>query len=142
MEWRIRTFRPEDEAAVVALWHRCDLVQPGEDPGEAIRTKQREQAESFLVATREGRIVGTAMAGFEGHRGWLNLLAVDPDCRGQGIGAGLLREVEERLAARGCPKLNLQVRRWNASVVAFYEHLGYRVEDQISMGKRLSPTRP
>ncbi|MFV9675660.1 MAG: GNAT family acetyltransferase, partial [Anaerolineales bacterium] len=85
--------------------------------------------------------VGTAMAGFDGHRGWVYYVAVHPDYRRQGIGSALMSEVEAALAHHGCPKLNLQIRSSNAEVQAFYESLGYLIEDRISMGKQLDPMK-
>ena len=96
------------------------------------------QRELFLVGDFEGRIVATAMAGFDGHRGWVHLVAVSPDCQQQGFGRAMMNEAEERLRQIGCTKINLQVRASNQGVVSFYEKLGYRVEERVSMGKRLT----
>jgi ribosomal protein S18 acetylase RimI-like enzyme len=96
------------------------------------------QPELFFVAESDGDIIGTAMSGFDGHRGWVYYVAVHPDFRRRGIGTLLMRKVEGALVDAGCPKLNLQIRADNATVQAFYESLGYLVEDRISMGKRLS----
>jgi ribosomal protein S18 acetylase RimI-like enzyme len=84
-----------------------------------------------------GRIVATVMAGYDGHRGWVNYLGVDPDRRGRGLGRMLMTEVERLLDARGCPKVNLQVRGSNAAAIEFYRRLGYAVDDTVSLGKRL-----
>jgi Acetyltransferases len=135
----IRTYEPEDEAEVVALWHRCGLVVPWNDPKQDIATKLAFQPDLFLVAVLDGRVVGTVMVGYEGHRGWINYLAVAPDLQGGGIGRRLMERAEEMLRALGCPKINLQVRRTNAQVVAFYERLGFKEDDSMSMGKRLTP---
>ncbi|MET1012692.1 MAG: GNAT family acetyltransferase [Actinomycetota bacterium] len=92
----------------------------------------------FLVAVEEDFVaVGSVMAGYEGHRGWINYLAVDPSRRWQGLGTRLMDEAEGLLAERGCPKINLQIRSENADVIAFYGALGYRTEDVVSLGKRL-----
>jgi ribosomal protein S18 acetylase RimI-like enzyme len=99
----------------------------------------RVQPELFLVALEGSRLVGTAMSGFDGHRGWVYYLAVLPEHRRRGVGRALMRRVEAELATRGCPKINLQVRSTNRQAVSFYRHLGYQVEDRISMGKRLEP---
>ena len=85
----------------------------------------------------EGAVVGTALAGDDGHRGWVHLLAVAPAHRRRGIGSALMRCVEAELAGRGCPKLNLQVRAGDPGAVRFYERIGFAVEDRVSMGKRL-----
>jgi hypothetical protein len=89
----------------------------------------------------DDKLVGTAMAGFDGHRGWVYYLGVDPDYRRRGIGTALMRRVESKLSAMGCPKLNLQIRAHNAEVQAFYEELGYFSEDRISMGRKLDSLR-
>jgi ribosomal protein S18 acetylase RimI-like enzyme len=135
---RIRVFAPDDEAAVVRLWQDCGLTRPWNDPHKDITRKLSEQPELFLVASRDGAIVGSAMAGFDGHRGWIYYLAVAPAQQRSGLGRALMREVESLLRARGCPKINLQVRSSNSGVLAFYQGLGYETEDLVCMGKRLS----
>ena len=95
------------------------------------------QPELLLVAGHGGRVVGTVMAGYEGHRGWIHYLGVVPDLQRGGLGRALMADAERRLIALGCQKINLQVRGDNAVVVAFYERLGFEVEPRISMGKRL-----
>lgn len=133
----IRPFQPADEAAVVALWQRCELTRPWNDPHQDIQRKLGVQPELFLVGERDGRLVASVMAGFDGHRGWVNYLAVCPAQRRRGLGRQLMAAVEQRLEALGCPKLNLQVREGNQAVLTFYERLGYRVEPLLSLGKRL-----
>ncbi|MFC1682963.1 GNAT family acetyltransferase [Candidatus Zixiibacteriota bacterium] len=138
MALEIRPFSETDAQAVAALWKQVFSDAPAWNIPEAdIDRKLQVQPELFLVAILEGKIVGTAMAGFDGHRGWVYYLAVSPGHRRQGIGTELMRRVEEDLAAMGCPKLNLQVRASNAQAGSFYQRLGYRVEERISMGKRL-----
>ena len=133
----IRPFARADEERVVELWRACGLTRPWNDAHQDIARKLTEQPELFLVGTLEGRVVATAMAGFDGHRGWVNYLAVDPALQRQHIGRAMMEDVERRLCARGCPKLNLQVRAENAGVVDFYRRLGYVEERVVSMGKRL-----
>jgi len=134
---KIRAFEPTDEDSVLTLWRRCDLVRPWNDPSKDIRRKLRVQPEMFLVGVLDGILVATLMAGYEGHRGWVNYLAVAPEHRRRGLGRALMTEAERLLSAIGCPKLNLQVRGGNASAIEFYRRLGYRVDDAISLGKRL-----
>src|SRR5262245_16423520 len=134
---QIRPFRTADESALVALWSACDLLRPWNDPHRDIRRKLALRDDLLLVASASGELVGSVMAGYEGHRGWINYLAVAPTHRRRGLGRQLMREAEERLAAVGCPKINLQVRAGNADVLAFYEAIGYRVDDVVSLGKRL-----
>lgn len=133
----IRGYLSDDEAEVIALWHACGLVMPRKDPALDIARKLDVQPEWFLVGELAGRIVATCMAGYEGHRGWLNYLAVAPSCRRQGVGARMVREAQARLLAAGCPKINLQVRAGNREVISFYEHLGFNVDEVVSLGKRL-----
>ncbi|MEE8558186.1 MAG: GNAT family acetyltransferase [Myxococcota bacterium] len=134
----IRPYRDEDEAGVVRLWAEVFHDAPAwNDPTADIRRKQTVQADLFLVAVSGVRIAGTVMAGFDGHRGWIYYLAVDPDLRRRGLGRALMQEAEQRLEASGCTKVNLQVRASNPEGVRFYEQAGYRVEDRISMGRRL-----
>jgi len=135
----IRPFREADEAQVVALWRACGLTRPWNDPHRDIARKLAVQRELFLVGEEGGRIVASVMAGYEGHRGWVNYLAVDPGRRRAGLGARLMQRVEELLLAQGCPKINLQVRASNAEVLAFYRALGYAQDEVVAMGKRLVP---
>jgi len=135
---QIRPYSESDEAAVAELWRQVFPGSPSwNHPETDIQRKLSVQRELFLVAALGSEIVGTAMAGYDGHRGWVYYVAVSPRHRRQGIGTALMRNVEQRLASLGCPKLNLQVRASNHEVVSFYENLGYEVEERISMGKRL-----
>src|SRR3990167_907161 len=110
---QIRSFSSPDETAVIDLWQRCDLTRSWNDPHKDIQRKLTTQPELFFVGEINGKIVATVMAGFDGHRGWVNYLAVDPAHRRDGIGRSLMQHVEKSLCARGCPKLNLQVRVTN-----------------------------
>ena len=134
---QIRAFQLIDEAAVVALWEECSLTRPWNDAQKDIARKLAVQPELFLVGVIDGAIVASVMAGYEGHRGWMNYLAVAPRFRGRGFGRGLVQHVERALLERGCPKVNLQVRATNLEAVAFYRRLGYAQDDSISLGKRL-----
>lgn len=135
---RIRPFRPEDTEPVIALWEAAGLTRPWNDPRKDIARKATVQPELFVVAEDgSGRIVGSVMAGYDGHRGWMNFLATQPDSRGLGVGRDLVAHVEAELLARGCPKVSLQVRTANAQVVDFYRRLGYEIDDTIALGKRL-----
>ncbi|MCS5735644.1 GNAT family acetyltransferase [Herbiconiux sp. CPCC 203386] len=137
----MRSFRPADTDAVVALWQACGLVRPWNDPRKDIARKLTTQPELFLVAESidTGALLGSAMVGYDGHRGWVNYLAVDPAAQGGGIGRALMTEAETLLRERGCPKLNLQIRAGNEPVMAFYEALGYAPDGAVSFGKRLIP---
>ena len=133
----VRPFAESDRTMVVELWRRCDLTRPWNDPDRDIDRKLARDGDLFLVGTVEGAIVATVMAGYDGHRGWVNYLAVDPGRRGERHGATIMRAAEERLIALGCPKINLQIRTSNLDAVRFYESLGYSPDDVVSMGRRL-----
>ena len=135
----IRPYAPADEDAVVDLWRRCALLRPWNDPHKDIQRKLTTQAELFLVGALNGSLVATLMAGYDGHRGWVNYLAVDPAHRSKGYGRSLMRRAEELLAARGCPKLNIQVRADNQEALQFYRKIGYVADEAVSLGKRLIP---
>lgn len=134
---RIRPFGRGDETAVVALWETCGLTRPWNDPHKDIARKLTVQPELFLVGVTDDAVMASVMAGYEGHRGWMNYLAVAPRFRGRGLGRLLVLKVERLLLERGCPKVNLQVRATNLEAVAFYRRLGYAQDESISMGKRL-----
>lgn len=136
---RIRPYAAGDETAVIALWEACRLTRPWNDPRKDIARKLAVQPELFLVGVLGEAIVATAMAGYEGHRGWVNYLAVSPEQRRKGLGKTLMREVEKRLMERGCPKLNVQVRAANGEALQFYRRLGYAQDEAVALGKRLIP---
>lgn len=133
----IRPFRPGDEEGVRALWKVSGLLRPWNDPGKDIARKMGVLPELFLVCEGTHSIIGTVMAGYDGHRGWLYYLAVSPNDRRLGIGRALVCAAEERLKMLGCPKVNLQIRTDHLEVLDFYQDLGFSQETVISMGKRL-----
>ena len=135
----IRQYQPEDEASVIRLWTECELVRSWNDPRKDIQRKLTVQPELFLVGELGGELVASVMAGFDGHRGWVNYLAVSGKHRKRGFGRMLMEKVEADLKAMGCPKVNMQVRASNAAVLAFYERLGYAQDQTVSLGKRLIP---
>jgi ribosomal protein S18 acetylase RimI-like enzyme len=136
---KIRAYQAEDEAAVIALWQVCGLTRPWNNPRRDIARKLTVQPELFLVGSLDDSVVASAMAGFDGHRGWVNYLAVAPEFRGRSFGRALMQEAERLLTERGCPKLSLQVRSSNTQAMAFYRKLGYTPDDVVSFGRRLIP---
>src|SRR5207248_9610914 len=114
---QIRSFEPADEAAVVALWEQCGLTRPWNDPRKDIRRKLRVQVDRFLVGVLDGEIVATAMAGYDGHRGWIYYLGVAPEHQGKGFGRAIMAEAERILREAGCPKINLHVRSTNHAAI-------------------------
>jgi ribosomal protein S18 acetylase RimI-like enzyme len=133
----IRPFQPADEAAVTALWDRCDLLRPWNDPHKDIQRKLQVRPDLFLVGVVDGQIVATVMAGHDGHRGGINYLAVAPDHQRRGLGRRLMAEAERLLREAGCPKINLLVRTTNRAVIEFYQRIGYALDDVVQLGKRL-----
>jgi ribosomal protein S18 acetylase RimI-like enzyme len=119
----IRSYKPTDETPVVRLWIDCGLVVPWNNPYRDIQRKLEVQPELFLAACLDGQVIGTVMAGYDGHRGWINYLAVHPNHQGAGIGKRIMDEAESLLRASGCPKINLQVRRTNINVIEFYKKM-------------------
>jgi ribosomal protein S18 acetylase RimI-like enzyme len=142
LEFEIRGFRSDDVTSVLALWELCGLAVPQNDPAKDIARKSKVNPEWFLVGEAAGQLVATCMAGYEGHRGWINYLAVHPGFRRRGIASAMMEEAERRLLAAGCPKINLQVRSTNGDVIAFYERVGYRIDPVVSLGKRLEQDAP
>jgi ribosomal protein S18 acetylase RimI-like enzyme len=137
MSFRIIRYSPKYQDAVVDLWNQCDLIVPQNDPVEDIQKKMDFQPELFFIALLNGQPVGSIMVGYEGHRGWINYLAVLPSFQKRGYGRKLVNRAIVELRKIGCLKINLQVRSANASVVEFYKHLGFEEEDRISLGMRL-----
>lgn len=135
---KIVTYAPEHFAGVDALWREAFPDDPPWNRADlAIPAKLAVQPELFVVALHGDQVAGSAMAGYDGHRGWLYAVAVLKSHHRQGIGRALVQDAERRLAALGCGKINLQVRSRNGAVAEFYARLGYAVEDRISMGKRI-----
>lgn len=134
---KIRPFEVADTESVVALWKRCDLVKPWNDPYRDIARKLKVDRELFVVVEIDDEIRAVAMGGYEGHRGWINYLATHPDYRNQGLGKSMVCFLEEQLRARGCPKINIQIRRSNLQAAGFYRQCGFIEDDSISLGKRL-----
>lgn len=135
----IRSYQDCDELDVVNLWRNVfAYTEPRNDPARALRQKLSHDRDLLLVAVEDGHVIGTAMGGYDGHRGWLYSVAVHAAHRRHGVATALVQQLERLLAERGCPKINLQVFPSNAQAAAFYRTLGYAVEERISMGKVLS----
>ena len=135
-----RVFTPADTEAVVQLWSNCGLTRPWNDPHKDIARKLSVSPELFLIGTDgQGLLMATVMVGYDGHRGWINYLAVHPAHQRQGHARDLMKRAEQVLTEQGCPKLNLQIRAGNEAVIAFYESLDYADDQTVSLGKRLIP---
>ena len=133
----IRPYKTTDENMVIDLWMRCGLISPQNNPQTDIQRKLAVAPELFLVGTLNSEVVATVMAGYEGHRGWINYLAVSPHLQKTGYGRQIMEHAEGLLRERGCPKINLQVRSANKQVIEFYQRIGFSFDDVLSMGKRL-----
>ena len=134
---QIRCYQDDDQEQVIELWQACDLLRPWNDPAKDIKRKLKKDPELFFVGTLNKVIIATVMAGYEGHRGWINYLAVQPEFQRCGFGRKLMMHAESVLKDIGCPKINLQIRESNNQAIEFYRVLGYQVDQVIGMGKRL-----
>ena len=133
---KIRAFDELDQEAVIQLWHDCNLIVAWNDPVKDISRKLLVDRDLFLVGEFDGEIVGTVMGGYEGHRGWINYLAISLEHQRKGYGSQLMLEVEKLLIEKGCPKINIQIRTTNQNVISFYESIGFKCDEVVSMGKR------
>ena len=139
----VRVYRDSDHDSVVVLWRMVfPNDPPWNEPSELIRRKRRIQPELFWVAEEGDEIVGTVLAGYDGVRGWIYHLAVDPSKRRKGTARLLMETAEKSLGSLGCPKINLQVRKNNVAVLDFYKAIGYEIEERVQMGKPLDKIRP
>jgi ribosomal protein S18 acetylase RimI-like enzyme len=131
----LRKFRKSDNSSLIELWHKVFIDDPPHnEPSQVIGAKLRVD-DLIFVAEGNGGIIGACMAGYDGHRGWLYAVAVDPDHRRKGIGAQLVNYSLQALRQLGCIKVNLQIRSTNTEIADFYHSLGFSVEDRISMGR-------
>lgn len=133
----IRNYDLIDESQVIDLWIKCDLVRPWNNPKKDIERKLKVDPDLFLVAVLNGKVIATVMGRYEGHRGWINYLAVNRSQQRKGYGKIIMKEIEEKLKAKGAPNINVQIRSTNKSVIDFYKSINCEIDDVISMGKRL-----
>lgn len=137
LNMEIRAYQEEDKAALISLWRECGLVVAHNDPAKDIDRKLKVDRDLFLVGTRNGAVVASVMGGYEGHRGWINYLAVKPSEQRKGYGQAIMSAVEMLIRQKGCPKINLQVRASNEGAIAFYTAIGYGDDNVTGLGKRL-----
>ena len=133
----VRPFAEGDRDPVIRLWQRCGLVVPWNDPAADIDRKLQVDPELFVVGQEGAALVASAMGGYDGHRGSIFYLAVDPDHQGEGCGRKIVEHLANLLTQRGCPKLNILVRSTNKEVIEFYQRLGFKSEEILCLGKRL-----
>jgi len=134
---KIKAFESRYKDDVIALWRDCGLLVPQNDPAKDIERKLKVDPDLFLIGLLDDCVVASVMGGYEGHRGWINYLAVKPSQQRKGYGQAIMQTVEDLLRQKGCPKINLQVRSSNSAVVQFYSALGYDDNHVIGLGKRL-----
>jgi len=137
MQIELRPFHIDDADQTVALWQACGLTRPWNDPYKDIQRKLAEEPDLFVLAVQDAQVIGSVMAGYDGHRGWIYYLAVLPQYQSLGLGRQLLQHAEEGLHALGCPKVQLMIRQDNSVVQAFYRTLGYEPAEVQVLGKRL-----
>ena len=141
-EMNIRSYKPDDKEAIIDLWRECGLLASQNDPAKDIERKLKVNPEWFLIGELDDNIIASCMAGYEGHRCWINYLAVSPEHQRRGFAKKIMAEAEALLKAAGCPKINLQIRSANVNVAAFYKSIGFKNDDGVSMGKRLEHDYP
>jgi ribosomal protein S18 acetylase RimI-like enzyme len=135
--FKIIPYAGKYQTAVIELWERCGLVCPQNDPAKDVEEKMRFQPKLFFIAIIGEEVVGSVMAGYEGHRGWLNYLAITPKYQRKGYGKKMVEKAISELSKLGCPKVNLQVRKNNMLAMEFYKHIGFKEDEVLSFGKRL-----
>jgi ribosomal protein S18 acetylase RimI-like enzyme len=133
----IRPAEPTHREAVIATWEAAGLTRSWNDPIADFDRACAGETSVVLVGIEDGTVIATAMAGDDGHRGWVYYVAVREDARGRGLGTEMMAAAEGWLRARGVPKVQLMVRESNESVVAFYEALGYEVTPVRVLGRWL-----
>ena len=137
MSFEIIRYNSNYQKAVIDLWKKCNLIVPPNDPVEDIQKKLDFQPELLFVALLNGQLIGSVMVGYEGHRGWLNYVAVLPNYQRQGYGKKLVGKAIVELRKLGCLKVNVQVRKNNPSAIEFYKRLGFKDDNVTGLGMRL-----
>jgi ribosomal protein S18 acetylase RimI-like enzyme len=141
-ELKVVPIRDADVDAVIALWQRCGLTRPWNDPASDIALARRGPNSTVLIGRDGGAIVATAMVGHDGHRGWVYYVATDPDRRGKGYGRAIMNAAEDWLRAAGIEKMQLMVRADNTRVQAFYQSIGYGEQQRVIYAKWLDGREP
>ena len=134
---RVATAVAQDRAAVIALWQAAGLTRPWNDPGSDFDLALSNPTSTILIVRDGDEVIGSAMVGFDGHRGWVYYLATHPDRLKQGIGRSLMSAAEDWLQQSGCSRPRLMVRGDNLAARGFYQALGYNDQDVVTMGCNL-----
>ena len=138
-KYNITIFEDKHRAQVIDLWEKCNLIKSWNDPNKDIDRKLKVNDSLFLIVEFNKVIIGSAMIGYDGHRGSLYYLAVDPKHQRKGVGEMLMKEIEKRLIEVGCPKINIFIRNSNIEVKEFYQSINYEEQNCLVYGKRLIP---
>jgi ribosomal protein S18 acetylase RimI-like enzyme len=138
MSFRIIRYDPAYRHAVIDLWKECNIIVPQNDPVVDIQKKLDFQPQLFFIALLNNQLIGSVMVGYDGHRGWLNYLAISTRHQRQGYGRELVQKAIEELRKLGCQKLNVQVRKSNIKAIEFYKLVGFKEDNVVNLGKRLS----
>tara|TARA_R110000824_G_scaffold209_15_gene1089 strand:- start:12940 stop:13371 length:432 start_codon:yes stop_codon:yes gene_type:complete len=135
---RVSSASESDMDDVIALWEACDLTRPWNDPVADYRLALANDTSAILLAHRQGALVASIMAGFDGHRGWVYYLAVAPDCQKRGLGKKMMEAAEKWLRECDAPKIQLMVRDDNEAAIGFYKALGYELQPVVTIGRKLT----
>jgi len=138
----ISSIEDSDIPEVIALWQRCGLTRPWNDPAADIALARRGPNSAILIGRDSDALIATALVGHDGHRGWVYYVAVDPARREKGFGRAIMNAAEDWLRARGIQKLQLMVRGDNTRVKAFYDSLGYLEQERVLFAKWLDGREP
>ena len=138
-KYNITIFEDKHRTQVIDLWKKCNLIKSWNDPNKDIDRKLKVNDSLFLIVEFNKVIIGSAMIGYDGHRGSLYYLAVDPKHQRKGVGKMLMKEIEKRLIEVGCPKINIFIRNSKIEVKAFYQSIDYEEQNCLVYGKRLIP---
>ena len=136
---KIKIFEEDYRDQILSLWQKCKLIKTWNDPNKDIDRKLKVKDDLFLVIEYNNLIIGSAMAGYDGHRGYVYYLAIDPIHQNKGFGKLLMDNIEKKLKEIGCPKINIFIRSSNINVKNFYKSIFYDEQDCLTYGKRLIP---
>ncbi|MDN3956404.1 GNAT family acetyltransferase [Sporolactobacillus laevolacticus] len=132
---KFRSFTLNDFNSVIHLWNKAGLILSPSDTSEGLKKKLQRDSELFFVAEGDHQIIGVVMGSYDGRRGWINHLAVDPEYQGRKIGQAMIMELEKRFKKEGCEKVNLLIEPSNKGVQSFYEKQAYKRDELIFMEK-------
>jgi ribosomal protein S18 acetylase RimI-like enzyme len=138
-KYNISVFKDKYRSQVIDLWEQCNLIKYWNDPNKDINRKLKVNDSLFLIVEFNKIIIGSAMAGYDGHRGSVYYLSISPKYQNKGVGKILMKEIEKRLIAVGCPKINIFIRNSNIKVKEFYQSIDYEEQNSLIYGKRLIP---